>query len=251
MGKISEILFREMNHQNDTYMKTDKSHLDTFLLKRIEENREELKHNLDSTLQVEQACLEEIVKSIKHCKNNITQCNKILDKASLTAMPAWTARKEAFVDNLTIWNTLGHIQMASIEMKQCTKRLSEKNDDWALQDAIKMAYVAIYETSKKLVDNLGKITKFMNSKFPSYDYSGLKDAKKKLTKFREDNADELKHVRNNVAAHRDNDICNQLDTLDGLHLSDAVKLVVEYGNIINDLGAVVSPIKKLGIMRLE
>lgn len=46
--------------------------LDIFLLKRIEENREELRHNLDSTLQVEQACLEEIVKGIKHCKTNIT-----------------------------------------------------------------------------------------------------------------------------------------------------------------------------------
>lgn len=45
-------------------MKINKSQLDIFLLKRIEENRKELKHNLDSTLQVEQACLEEIVKGI-------------------------------------------------------------------------------------------------------------------------------------------------------------------------------------------
>lgn len=232
-------------------MKNNSSQLDTFLLKRIEENREELKHNLDSTLQVEQACLEEIVKGIKHCKTNITQCHKILGKAGLTAMPIWTAKKEAFTDNLTIWNTLGHIQMASIEMKQCTKRLSEKNDDWELQDAIKTAYISIYETSKKLIDNLGKIMKFINSHFPSYDYSALKDAKKNLAKFREDNAVELKHVRNNVAAHRDNDICNQLGTLDGLHLADAVKLVVEYGTIINDLGAVVSPTKELGIRELN
>lgn len=56
-------------------MKNDKSMLDRFLLKRIEENREELRHNLDSTLQVEQACLEEIVKGIRHCKTNITHCN--------------------------------------------------------------------------------------------------------------------------------------------------------------------------------
>ena len=42
-----------------------------------------------------------------------------------------------------------------------------------------------------------------------------------------------------------------LDTLEGLHLSDAVKLVIEYGNIINDLGAVVSPIKELGIKELS
>lgn len=82
-------------------MKNNKSQLDIFLLKRIEENREELRHNLDSTLQVEQACLEEIVKGIKHCKTNITQCNKVLDKASLSVMPVWTAKKEAFTDNLT------------------------------------------------------------------------------------------------------------------------------------------------------
>lgn len=232
-------------------MKINKSQLDIFLLKRIEENREELKHNLNTTLQVEQVCLEEIVKGIKHCKNNIAQCNKVLEKVDLAAMPIWTAKKEAFADNLTIWNTLGHIQMASIEMKQYTKRLSADNDEWELQDAIKTAYIAIYETSDKLIKNLGKIMKFINCNFPSYDYSALKDSKKNLAKFREDNADELKYVRNNVAAHRDNDICNQLNILEGLHLSDAVKLVVDYGSIINDLGTVVSPIKELGIRRLS
>ena len=165
-------------------------------------------------------------------------------------MPVWTAKKEAFTDNLTIWNTLGHIQMASIEMKQCTKRLSVDNDSWELQDAIKTVYIAIYETSEKLIKNTGKIMKFINSNFPSYDYSALKEVKKCLTKFREDNAGELKLVRNNVAAHRDNDVCKQLDISENLHLSDAIKLVVEYGNIINELGTVISPIKELGIERL-
>lgn len=229
----------------------DKSLLDRFLLKRIEENREELRHNLDSTLQVEQACLEEIMKGIKHCKTNITQCNKILDKASLSLIPVWTAKKDAFKDNLIIWNTMGLIQMASIEMKQYTKRLSADNDSWELQDAIKTAYIAIYETSDKLIKNTGKIMKFINSNFPSYDSSALKEVKKCLAIFREDNAGELKHVRNNVAAHRDNDVCKQLDITENLHLSDAVKLVVEYGNIINELGTVISPIKELGIKRLE
>lgn len=232
-------------------MMNDKSLLDRFLLKRIEENREELRHNLDSTLQVEQACLEEIMKGIKHCKTNITQCNKILDKASLSLIPVWTAKKDAFKDNLIIWNTMGLIQKASIEMKQYTKRLSADNDSWELQDAIKTAYIAIYETSDKLIKNTGKIMKFINSNFPSYDSSALKEVKKCLAIFREDNAGELKHVRNNVAAHRDNDVCKQLDITENLHLSDAVKLVVEYGNIINELGTVISPIKELGIKRLE
>ena len=224
-------------------MKNNKSQLDIFLHERIEENREELRHNLDSTLQVEQACLEEIVKGIKHCKTNITQCNKVIDKASLSVMPVWTAKKEAFTDNLTIWNTLGHIQMASIEMKHYTKRLSADNDSWEQQDAIKSAYIAIYETSEKLIKNTGKIIKFINTNFPSYDSSALKEVKKCLTTFREDNAGELRHVRNNVAAHRDNDVCKQLDISENLHLSDAV-------NIINELGTVISPIKELGIKRL-
>ena len=196
-------------------------------------------------------CAKGEMQTIGHCKTNITQCNKVLDKASLSVMPVWTAKKEAFTDNLTIWNTLGHIQMASIEMKQYTKRLSADNDLWEQQDAIKSAYIAIYETSEKLIKNTGKIMKFINTNFPSYDYSALKEVKKCLAKFREDNAGELKHVRNNVAAHRDNDVCKQLDISENLHLSDAVKLVVEYGNIINDLGTVVSPIKGLGIKMLN
>lgn len=80
-----------------------------------------------------------------------------------------------------------------------------------------------------MIKNTEKIIKFINSYFPGYDYSALKDANKNLAKFREDNVDELKNVRNNVAAHRDNDIFNQLDTFEGLHMSDAVKLVIEYG----------------------
>lgn len=232
-------------------MKNDKSMLDRFLLKRIEENREELRHNLDSTLQVEQACLEEIVKGIKHCKTNITQCNKILDKASLSVMPVWTAKKEAFTDNLTIWNTLGHIQMASIEMKQYTKRLSADNDSWELQDAIKTAYIAIYETSEKLIKNTGKIMKFIDSNFPSYDCTALKEVRKELTKFREDNKDALTNVRNTIDAHRDEDVCMQIETAENLHLSDAVKLILDYGRIVNELGTIVCPMKRLGILQLK
>ena len=117
-----------------------------------------------------------------------------------------------------------------------------------------MIYPFSTYSSKKYLQteyqNTGKIIKFINSNFPSYDYSALKEVKKCLAEFREDNADDLKHVRNNVAAHRDNDVCKQLDISENLHLSDAVKLVVEYGNIINELGTAISPIKELGIERL-
>lgn len=232
-------------------MKNKKSELDIFLQERIRENEEELCRNLDATLQYEQNCLEEIVNGIRHCKSNIEKCNKALEKASISNMAVWNAKKGAFKDNLVIWNTLGLIQMASIEIKRYTKVLSSDVDEWIIYNAIKSVYTAIYETSKKLVDSTGKLMKFVNSEFPSYDISLFKDVKKELTKFREDNTDLLTSVRNKIDAHRDEDVCMQIETAENLHLSDAVKLILDYGRIVNELGTVVSPMKQLGILRLE
>lgn len=159
--------------------------------------------------------------------------------------------KRASSNNLVIWNTLGLVQMASIEIKRYTKVLSSDVDEWIIYDAIKSVYTAIYETSKKLVDSTGKLMKFVNSEFPSYDVSLFKDVKKELTKFREDNKDSLTSVRNKIDAHRDEDVCMQIETAENLHLSDAVKLILDYGRIVNELGTVVSPMKQLGILRLE
>ena len=232
-------------------MKYKKSELDLFLQERIRENKEELSRNLEATLQYEQNCLEEIVKGIKHCKSNIEICNKALEKTSISNMAVWNAKKGAFKDNLVIWNTLGLIQMASIEIKRYTKVLSSDVDEWIIYDAIKSVYTAIYETSKKLVDSTGKLMKFVNSEFPSYDVSLFKDVKKELTKFREDNIDSLTSVRNKIDAHRDEDVCMQINTTENLHLADAIQLIVEYERIINELGTVVNPMKRLGILRLE
>ena len=232
-------------------MKYKKSELDIFLQERIRENEEELCRNLDATLQYEQNCLEEIVNGIRHCKSNIEKCNKALEKASISNMAVWNAKKGAFKDNLVIWNTLGLIQMASIEIKRYTKVLSSDVDEWIIYNAIKSVYTAIYETSKKLVDSTGKLMKFVNSEFPSYDISLFKDVKKELTKFREDNTDLLTSVRNKIDAHRDEDVCMQIETADNLHLSDAVKLILDYGRIVNELGTVVSPINRLGILQLK
>lgn len=232
-------------------MKYKKSELDLFLQERIRENKEELSRNLEATLQYEQNCLEEIVKGIKHCKSNIEICNKALEKTSISNMAVWNAKKGAFKDNLVIWNTLGLIQMASIEIKRYTKVLSSDVDEWIIYDAIKSVYTAIYETSKKLVDSTGKLMKFVNSEFPSYDISLFKDVRKELTKFREDNTDSLTSIRNKIDAHRDEDVCMQINTTENLHLADAIQLIVEYERIINELGTVVNPMKRLGILRLE
>ena len=147
---------------------------------------------------------------------------------------------------------MGHIQMASIEMKEYMKRLSVGSiDEWEQRDVIKSIYTAIYETSKKLVDATAEIFKFIKRYFPNYDYRTFTDVRKELTKFRESNASELNRVRNAIDAHRDVEVSVQMEVIEGLHLANAVQLIVEYEDIINKLGNVTSPIKELGLKRLQ
>lgn len=251
MVEIRKPFHKKVSILNHTTMKNKKSPLDIFLQKRIAENKEILKHNLDSSLQKEQSCLEEIVNGINHCKNNIEICNKVLDKISIPNMTVLKAKKEAFKDNLVIWNTLGHVQMASIEMKRFIKALSSDSDNWERQNNIKSAYTAIYETSKNLVDSTGKLIVFIKTNFPMYDLYLFKEVRKKLTKFREDKKETLTCIRNKIDAHRDEDVSVQIKTSENLCLSDAVQLIIDYMAIVNELGTVLSPMKNLGIMRLQ
>lgn len=54
-----------------------------------------------------------------------------------------------------------------------------------------------------------------------------------------------------MAAHREEDICVQIETIEGIHLSEALKLIAEYGSIVNQLGMIMTPIRKLGLIQLE
>lgn len=54
-----------------------------------------------------------------------------------------------------------------------------------------------------------------------------------------------------IDAHRDVEVSVQMEVIEGLHLANAVQLIVEYEDIINKLGNVTSPIKELGLKRLQ
>ena len=68
-----------------------------------------LKQTIDTALQEEQACLEEISKAINHCKTNISKCNKLLEGKDISRVSLLSEKKIAFQDNLDIWNMFGHI----------------------------------------------------------------------------------------------------------------------------------------------
>lgn len=233
-------------------MKNNKSILDIFLENRIKENKKVLSDNLSESLLKEQACLDQICQSITHCKKNIESCDRMKCGSGFASIRKLELRRAAFVDNLNIWNTMGHIQMASIEIKESIKRLSSVElDEWEKQDIVGTAYISIYETSKNLVDSTGKLTVFLKNYFPAIESDEFKAVRKELTTFREKHSLELKNVRNSIAGHRDGDVLVQVRTMEETHISEAVQLITEYGNIVNKLGTVTSPLCQLGLCRLE
>lgn len=160
--------------------------LDYFLQQRISDNAKELKCKFNETLQEEQSCLEQIRYSINHCKENIAACEKYIKKNNVSSTQVIENRKSAFKDNLIIWNMIGHIQMASIEMKEYLKRLCVNDiDEWEQSAIIKSAYTAIYETSKKLVDCTSETIVFIKRNFPKFDYGIFAASRKELTTFRD------------------------------------------------------------------
>ena len=233
-------------------MKNNKSILDIFLENRIKGNKKVLSDNLSESLLKEQACLDQICQSIKHCRKNLERCDKMKCGSDFASIRKLESRRAAFVDNLNIWNTMGHIQMASIEIKESIKRLSSVElDEWEKQDIVGTAYISIYETSKNLVDSTGKLTVFLKNYFPAIESDEFKAVRKELTTFREKHSLELKNVRNSIAAHRDGDVLVQVRTIEETHICEAVQLITEYGNIVNKLGTVTSPLCQLGLCRLE
>ena len=49
----------------------------------------------------------------------------------------------------------------------------------------------------------------------------------------------------------DVEVSAQIDIIERLHLAEAVQLITNYGNIVNKLGNVTSPIIELGVKRLQ
>lgn len=233
-------------------MKYKKSPLDRFLEQRISDNAEQLKNTLDETLKNELECLELIQRSIVHCKKNIAACEELIKKCNSVSLHIYEAKKSAFKDNLTIWNMFGHIQMTSIEMKEYLKRLSVKDiDELEQRFIIKSAYTAMYETSKRLIDTTGNLIKFIQTYYPDYDYGELVAARKELTRFREQNTAEFTRIRKGIDAHRDLEVSEQIEIIEGLHSAQAIQLIVDYGNIVNKLGESTHAINELGIKRLQ
>lgn len=209
---------------------------------------------LDSTIVSEEASLEMIITSIKHCKKQISNIDKILhQKDNGSVYNSLTVMRKAFEDNLSIWNLCGHIQLTSIHIKNVQKRLySSETNELQKRIVIGDALLLVYESSKVIIDCTGRsFMEFLN-KVHSIDHLEVfKSLRKELTTFREDNSEYLKDVRVKSVAHKDTDVLNQIDIIEGLNWSECIQLLLVYEKILNAFGKFLSSLIPLGINQLS
>ena len=232
-------------------MNVTKSPIDVFLEQRLEEDKIKLGTSLNDSLQKEMACLDLIKQSIDHCKKNIGLIDKLSSKGSISAVHNLQIKKDAFRDNLKIWNMFGQIQMVSIELKKNIKNLTSVKDDWIKQSLLVTMSVSIYETSKKLIDETAKVIKILISYGPESLLEEFKASRKKLTSFSEEHKQELIETRNTVGAHRDEDVSKQISKLEGLELSHIIQIALDDNKIILEIAEFQNALSAVGFKRLE
>lgn len=224
--------------------------VDRQLERLLKSERDDVLNSLSSSLSTGELSLELITNSIKHCKKQIVNIDKLLrQKNSNTGLRnSLVVKREAFCDNLAIWNLCGHIQLTSIQVKEVQKRLyAGETNELQKRIAIGDAALLVYESSKVIIDCTGKdFLELLNKVLVHDQLEDFKSLRKGVTTFREGNSKYLKDIRVKSVAHRDTDVLNQIDVIEGLNWSDCIQLLLDYETILNDFGAFLSSLIPLG-----
>lgn len=216
-------------------------------------DREYVLECLDSSLMSEETSLELIITSIRHCKRQICNIDKLIikkpqgDRDRISLM----TKKTAFEDNLLIWNLCGHIQITSYQIKSIQKRLYSDENELQKRITVGEASLLIYESSKIIIDSTGKsFLDYLTRILGSDKLCDFKSLRKELTIYRENNSNNLKNIRVKNVAHRDPDLLNQIDVIEDFNWSDCIQLLLDYEQILNKLGAFLNSIIPLGLEQL-
>lgn len=212
--------------------------------------RDEVLNSLKSSMATGELSLELIITSIKHCKQQISNIDKIFQQKNnnSSVRNSLIVKRKAFEKNLMIWNLCGHVQLTSIQVKDVQKRLyAVDTNELQKRIAIGEASLLVYESSKAIIDCTGKdFMEFLNKGLTPKELSDFRLLRKELTTFREANSKYLKDIRVKSVAHRDMDILNQLDVIEELNWSDCIQLLLDYEKILNAFGAFLSSLIPLG-----
>ena len=79
----------------------------------------------------------------------------------------------------------------------------------------------------------------------------LRNIRARLRQFQTTYSDYLQLVRNNTAAHKDQDVLKQLDIITNINWSETIQTTITFERIINDLGAFLQKLISSGLVSLK
>ena len=234
-------------------MKYNISETDKFLAAKLKtQEGSQIKIILKNKILEEEKMLDFFEQSITHCNNQIQLC-KIKSKQEISKRLDYETQKIVFEDNKLIWNISGFITLISMDIKTIQLGMYFAETEWHKRFYARQACTIMYESSNDIFDLLGKNFKELISKridITSHN-DELKNIRARLNSFREANSDYLCTVRNNTAAHKDQDVLNQLSVISDINWVNIIELVEEFETIINDMGAFLKRLIDMGLANLK
>jgi hypothetical protein len=188
--------------------------------------------------------------SINHCNRLVQYCTeKEYSEQDNLKQQEYKAQRLTFEDNKLIWNISGFITLISIDIKTIQIGMYFAESEWHKRFYARQICTIMYESSIDIFELLGK--KFNSLISERIDIAPfiqeLNDIRNRLNLFKNTNADYLNCVRNNTSAHKDKDVLNQINIISNINWSDTINTTMTFEIIINDLGAFLQKLMKLGL----
>ena len=228
----------------------EKSFLDLFLEYRLKSSDgEEIKSALDSTIDEEKQCVELFKFQINHCKQQIENINKVVKVRG--ANSDMLNKKSAFEDELIILNVAALAQRCNIETNGLQKLLYFEENESSKERIAVDANLTMYEWCDDFNDLTGKKFQQLAQRLMSdEDLATMRQAKKKLGDFFEQEKSVLANVRHNVGAHRDHDFMAQQEVLERICWSDTIERLHRFEEATLELGKSLKPFMDAGLAQI-
>jgi hypothetical protein len=146
-------------------------------------------------------------------------------------------------DIKTIYNTIGFIVLASLDLKTYTHILAKAKDSIDKIAIVRMIYTQAYEIGEDLNFLTGKMfQKALVNINANNELIEIKQVRTELTQFKNIYDHDLKSLRITVGAHREQNYLSFHDTICSLDYTSGLSLVIKLDKILNNIGLVLAKI---------
>jgi len=192
-----------------------KSQADIELEELINKKEKELRKTFSNNYKTQQATLDLFKKSMEQCDLN------------------------NFKENRALWNFASYINIVSYDLKLIGENLFLNKDEWSKRFFSRQSALVIYEAIEDIFELSGKEFRSILNNFSSSTQLSeeLKELTKAINAYKKEHIDQLKVIRHNCAAHREQDCVEQLKIITAINWSDSVGYLTKFDKILMAYGA--------------